>query len=285
MKPGRGTAAAWLPFLLLALVVLENPPLAWGQSPTPAPTQYPYAAGPTQMQTFLPGEWDLSNHQIEARPRGDGAYSFCVASTSVTALPVDPTAGTVLSALKDDSHVRVQLAYSLSPIRLHGGMYHTMDVSSNGLVSVGRFIEEQIDDNTPTAWEAAQIKGVSVLYSDMDPTLGGSVTWQQLADRVVVSYVEVPMSGTNSGATSTAQVEFFMDGLVRLTYLSVTMAEGRAAIVGVSSGMAKTVEEIFNTANDADYYYYENFYEDVDINLSNQHACVAQAPPPPAPPA
>jgi hypothetical protein len=70
-----------------------------------------------------------------------------------------------------------------------------------------------------------------MLYDDFSPQNGGTVSWEQLGDRAVVTYENVP-EYTTTGSNN-FQVEMFYDGDIRITWLGVTADDG---IVGLSAG-------------------------------------------------
>jgi hypothetical protein len=69
------------------------------------------------------------------------------------------------------------------------------------------------------------------LFDDLNPSLGGTITWKQLADRAAVTFIEVPQY--NGGDENSFQIEMFFDGRIRITYLAVNAADG---LVGLSDG-------------------------------------------------
>ena len=72
---------------------------------------------------------------------------------------------------------------------------------------------------------------VSGLFRDLNPSAGGKVTSKQRADRVAVTWENVPQYGTNNA--NTFQIELFFDGRIRLSWLAVATDSG---IVGLSDG-------------------------------------------------
>ena len=69
------------------------------------------------------------------------------------------------------------------------------------------------------------------MFSDFSLDNAGTVRWQQLADRAVVTYENVPEYNTSN--SNTWQVEMYFNGDIRLSYLNMDVSSG---IVGLSEG-------------------------------------------------
>ena len=112
-------------------------------------------------------------------------------------------------------------------VTLYGTDYDRFYVGSNGYITFGT---SDTDYNESLA-EHFTIPRISGLYNDLNPTSGGSITWEQLDNRVAVTWNEVPeypSTGQNS-----FQIELFFDGRIRITHLVVDSVGG---IGGVSAG-------------------------------------------------
>jgi hypothetical protein len=70
------------------------------------------------------------------------------------------------------------------------------------------------------------------LFNDLNPSASGRVSWQQLSDRMVVTWEAVADYGT--GNPDTMQVEMYFDGRIQLAWLAVASQD---AIVGLSNGL------------------------------------------------
>jgi hypothetical protein len=81
------------------------------------------------------------------------------------------------------------------------------------------------------------MKRISALFNDLDPSVRGTVSWKQFADRVVVTWQNVPQRGT--GNHNTFQVEMYFDGTIRLAWLEV---DAEACLVGISDGRGLPVD-------------------------------------------
>jgi len=171
------------------------------------------------------GDYDLGNLSILFAPDGSGSYyNACV--EPIAALPVDPAAATPL-AVADDSFVEVFLAGG-ETVSLYGAAYASVFVGDNGyLTLLGGDV-----DYDETLGEHFNQPRLSVLYDDFNPSAGGIVSSQQLADRLVVTYENVPEWIANG--SNTFQVEWFFSGDIRFSYLDLTSSDG---IVGLSEGL------------------------------------------------
>ena len=172
-----------------------------------------------------PESFDLSNTSIMFIPTGNGAsYGACV--REITELPTHPAGSTILT-LDDDGCEPISLD-SHKAISIFGVSFPTFYVGSNGYITFSesdRDPGESLDDHFDT-------QRISCLFHDFDPSLGGLVTWKQLADRVVVTWRDVPEYGRNNA--NTFQVEMYFDGRIQLAWLAVAATEG---VVGLSDGL------------------------------------------------
>ncbi len=152
-------------------------------------------------------------------------YSAC--STPILQLPVDPVDATELT-LGDDDYVALPLADGAT-VSLYGQSYDTIYVGSNGYVTFG----EGDDDRTENASDHFSLPRISGLFDDLAPQNGGTISWQQLSDRVVVTFDEVDEFSFGDDDTVTFQIEMFFDGTIRIAYLDVQISDGLA---GLSAG-------------------------------------------------
>jgi len=176
-------------------------------------------------QFTLSGDtFDLSNKAILFTPKVGDSYDVCV--QAITQLPTNPSGGTSLS-LGDDSSTSVNVL-SGQTVWLYGSSFSTFYVGSNGYITFtqgdGDF-SESIDDHFDT-------KRISVLFDDLNPARGGTISWRQLPDRVVVTWQNVPEYGQST--SNTFQVEMYFSGEIRLAWLTVAVQDG---LVGLSEGV------------------------------------------------
>jgi hypothetical protein len=168
---------------------------------------------------------DLENISVTFSPDGSpDFYAGC--AEPITVLPTDPNGGTPLS-LDDDAHTQVALTGG-AQVPLYGIAYDAFYVGSNG------FITFTGGDNDPLESLADHFEQprVSGLFDDLDPSVAGTVSFRQLADRVTVTYEDVPeYDQTNA---NTFQIELYFDGTIVLSYLNIDSADG---IAGLSEGL------------------------------------------------
>jgi hypothetical protein len=70
------------------------------------------------------------------------------------------------------------------------------------------------------------------LFDDLNPSVAGTVSWKQTADRIAVTYQDVPELGSELG--NSFQLELFFDGRVGITLLEISAEDGLA---GLSEGL------------------------------------------------
>jgi hypothetical protein len=174
------------------------------------------------VELFDSGNNDMSNRTLTFIPNGLGSYNAC--ATDTTDFPVDPASGTALS-LADDDYYEVNL--DGAHVRVHGKSYQTLYIGSNGYIT---FTSGDISyyETLTTHFAFPRISG---LFDDLDPSAGGTISWKQLGNRVVVTFEDVPefsLSNSNS-----FQIEMYFDGRIRITWLDITAQDG---LIGFSDG-------------------------------------------------
>ncbi len=169
--------------------------------------------------------FDLSNKAIMFTPAADStSYSVCL--QEITKLPTDPNGSTRI-ALFDDSSEFVSLNGQRT-VSIFGSSFPGFYVGSNGYIT---FTAEDREFRDILSFHFA-LKRISVLFTDLNPILGGVVSWKQLADSAVVTWQDIPMYGTTS--SNTFQVQMYFDGRIQLAWLAVATDTG---IVGLSEGL------------------------------------------------
>lgn len=168
---------------------------------------------------------------------GASPNSYTVQRTSVASYPTDPTGGTTLAAA-DDSSTAVSLG--TDTVKLYGSSYSTLYVGANGYLTFTG------TDTTYTPSSAAHFskRRVSGYFVDLDSRLGGSISWRKLADRVAVTWHQVPLNNFSTYKQS-FQIEMFFDGTIRITHLDlqfpldVNYVVPRYGITGLSNVTAE----------------------------------------------
>lgn len=167
---------------------------------------------------------DLSYKEMTFVPDDSSDY-YAACTGEATAFPVDPTGGTTLS-LTDDSYQLVSLSGG-AQVQLYGVGYSSFYVCSNGSITLGA--GDTTWQESPSAhFSQPRISG---WFDDFNPAASGTVSHQQLADRAVVTYQNVPEWGQTT--QNSFQIEMFFDGAIRLTFLGMAAVDG---MVGLSAG-------------------------------------------------
>lgn len=179
---------------------------------------------PELFTELFDGESDLDNLSI-LFTLGDpnGFYAACAAP--ITSLPIDPAGGTPLT-LSDDDYA-IALLSDGATVSLYGASYSRFYIGSNGYITFVSGDDEYLA-SLENHFDAPRISG---LFDDLNPTMGGAITWQQLSNRAVVTWSNVPEWGESN--SNTFQVEMYFNGHIRLSYLSVGATGGLA---GLSAG-------------------------------------------------
>ena len=190
------------------------------------------------------GDFDLNHTMLTFTPKpGTNAYRACIMPAA--ALPTDPSGGTVLSMV-DDNYRLISLAGD-AEVSLYGRHTNEVLVGSNGDIlfdvptNLGYTLDpvRQIYTNFfyPDVSVYFSYLRLAPLYVDLNPAMGGSISWKQLPDRLAVTYENVPEFGQSN--SNTFQVEWFFDGTIRFTYLGVEPfigANANTPIIGLSHG-------------------------------------------------
>jgi hypothetical protein len=167
---------------------------------------------------------DLDNISLIFTPNGSvDFYDGC--NESITALPTNPTGGTGIS-LTDDSYSTINLPAGVT-VSLYGVSYTKFYVGSNGFIT---FTSGDTTTGESLAEHFEQPR-ISALFDDLNPGAGGVVSWKQLADRIAVTWLNVPEYNVTN--QNTFQIEMFFDGTIKIHYLAVAVTDGLA---GLSDG-------------------------------------------------
>ena len=183
---------------------------------------------PDYFTQLFTGDGDLDNLSLEFDL--SGTYDFYAGcAESITALPTDPAGGTQITSWTgsaDDGNSQITLSGG-SVVKLYGQNYSTFWVGTNGYITFSS------GDTTWTESLAAHFNQprISALFNDLDPGQGGAVSWRQLADRVVVTWLNVPHH--NISNQNTMQIEMLFDGKIKINYLAIADTDGLA---GLSAG-------------------------------------------------
>lgn len=153
------------------------------------------------------------------------AAGYQVCSEIVSALPTS-TSGSLVVTLDDDDYQSYTLTGGQT-VKLYGESYSQIFINSNGNLTF-----EGGDFNfIPSLSAHFSEPRISAMFTDLDPTTGGSVLLSQLEDRVAITYLNIREWGQNDN--NTMQVEMFFDGRIRISYLTLQADYG---VAGLSSG-------------------------------------------------
>lgn len=167
---------------------------------------------------------DLGYQTLTFTPDGSGSfYSLCRSGS--TSFPTSPLAAAAIP-LADDDSVEIGLSNG-AQVTLYGQAYSSIHVGSNGYLTFGAS-DNGFQESLVAHFAQPRVAG---LFDDLNPAAGGTVSWQQLSDRVAVTFQDVSQYGTTN--SNNFQVELFFDGTIRITHLSLDDPGGLA---GLSAG-------------------------------------------------
>ncbi len=172
------------------------------------------------------GDFDLSNSSIFFTPIA-GSYGV-ETTTGVAIFPDTPGLGTVASQvlnLSDDASEEVAFAMNFPFFEVDE---NSVFVNSNGNLSFGVSNINALENTTLHF----SIPRISFFFNDLNPSAAGTITFDEFADRVVITFEGVEEFG-GAGVTVTAQVQLFANGNIVITHLDTIASD---CIVGISAG-------------------------------------------------
>jgi hypothetical protein len=182
---------------------------------------------------------DLGYRQFTFTPDGSASY-YSVCPGLATIFPTDPSAGNP-AAFLDDGYMPVTLSGDAT-VSIYGHRTNVFFIGSNGYLTTDSG-DDQYVESIPNHF---RLRRVAALFDDLDPSAGGLISWQQLSNRVAVTFLNVPHYDSPH-RTNSFQIELFFDGRLRLTYLNVATHD---VLVGLSGGQGVPVafaESDFNS--------------------------------------
>jgi len=161
-------------------------------------------------------------------------YTWAVTQDATT-YPITPGSGTTSATmdLGDDESQAYAFATMTDGFPFYGTTYHSMFVASNGYIALG------VDDHSlhPSAASflpnGPKVGGYSV---DLAPNHGGTITIDEFAHSVVVTYDQVPRY--SSGELESFQIEMLDDGTIKFHYIHSELTD--EGVVGITSGVGIT---------------------------------------------
>jgi hypothetical protein len=168
------------------------------------------------------GNFDLDGMLIHFTPTSTfNGYTAC--PELIDSLPVNPSGGAALS-LGDDDYEAIS---PTSSVMLHGEAYSQLYVGSNGFVT----FNSGESDYTESLSEHFSQPRISLLWDDLNPSAGGTVSWKNTINGLAITWQDVPeYSSSNS---NTFQLLMHNDESITLAWLGIDSAD---SIVGLSSG-------------------------------------------------
>lgn len=164
---------------------------------------------------------DLAYTSLTFTP--DGSTNFYSARRErVVQFPTDPAGGAPL-VLSNDSFTNVVLSGANVPF--YGTNYANFFVGDNGYIT---FNAGDTTSSESLITHFGKVR-IAALFDDLNPAAGGSVSWKQLADRVAVTWQNVPTNG--SANANSFQIEMFFSGVIRISLLNIA---DRGGVVGLS---------------------------------------------------
>jgi hypothetical protein len=193
-------------------------------------------------RVFVTGTWPatLQNRSLTFFP-AETASGYTATNDAATALPVPFSDTSTTVTLADDASVMISLQEGRS-INFNGVTYPSVHMASNGSITFGNGDSQYL----VTDANFHLFPRVTAGFADLDPTKGGRIWHQQLADRFVATWENVPFySNTTPTNFTTQQVELFFDGRIRLTIL----ASNPPAAVGLGLSYGQGIPGLAYTDN------------------------------------
>lgn len=176
-------------------------------------------------EIFSPSGNDTAFQSWTFTPDRSGDF-YAVKHASVTWFSSDPVGGQNLT-LGDDDYAEVSISGG-KKVALYGALYSSLYVGSNGCVTLG---EGDSESEVSLGNHFAKPR-IAALWNDLDPSLGGIISWKQWTDRVAVTFLNVPLISLSKKVNS-FQIELFFDGRIRITCLNISATNG---LIGLSRG-------------------------------------------------
>ena len=178
--------------------------------------------------------FDLDQRSVTFTPQtggfavqaGTGAFDGAVATQGIL---LNPPPASHPDNIGDDGTRSVNLGFSFP---FFGQSYTSVFINSDGNLT---FRES---DTAFTARSLARFLSgpprIAPYFADLDPSVGGQLTYFASSSRLVVTWRDVPdYAATGTGPRETFQVELRPDGRIQFSHNGIN---GRSAVVGVSPG-------------------------------------------------
>ena len=170
---------------------------------------------------------DMANSKVCYIPDGSGGYDIY---SGAYAYPNTAIGGTAIVDC-DDCNAQLDLT---TAVQFYGASYNPIWVDSNGYINLDASLEDGDYSESTAEFLDVNVR-LGVFWTDLRPLDGGTVYWQELSDRLVVTYDGVDEFG-GVVVQNYGQAEFmYCTGEVIVTYGAIDM-DGNDYIVGVSPG-------------------------------------------------
>jgi Peptidase family C25/Propeptide_C25 len=179
-------------------------------------------------EQFSSSDNDLDYTSITFTPDGSSNY-YNVCKSTITAFPSG--AGGAQLSLENDGDKKITLT-SGKTIKLYGTSYSSFYINANGNIT---FLGGSSDSSESTTDHFA-VPRICTLFDSLDPEAGGTITWSQFSNRVVVSFMAVRERST--AKTASFQTVMYFDGTIQMSFLDVMNTDG---LTGISAGAGKPV--------------------------------------------
>ncbi|MBU0985072.1 MAG: hypothetical protein KKA42_14455, partial [candidate division Zixibacteria bacterium] len=176
-------------------------------------------------ELFSGSDNDLGGFAITFSP-DSSADSYEACTDSVSGYLTDPYSGTSVT-LSDDDAEAVALTDG-KQVSLYGTAYGTVYIGGNGYLTFG---SPDTDYSETVAEHFGGPPRVAALWDDLNPSVGGTVSYVQLDDRFVVTWDSV--QEFSSGNLNSFQAELYYDGTIKIVHLDVNVADG---LIGLAEG-------------------------------------------------
>ena len=178
---------------------------------------------PFELFRGFSDSFDLSHKAIMFTPDSAGSLYYL----SVQDIQTLPSSGSGQGlGLGDDNAALVQLANDQT-VSIYGHAYDSFYVGSNGYIT---FAEPDTGFVDPVN-RHFNTQRISVLLDDLQSRSADTVRWQQLPDRVVVTWNNTHQFQVDD--SNTFQVEMYYDGRIQMAWLDIACQDG---LVGLSHG-------------------------------------------------
>ncbi|MEL6180891.1 MAG: PPC domain-containing protein, partial [Myxococcota bacterium] len=185
-------------------------------------------------ELFSSGAIDLSGVSLTFVPDDNEPNGFAIAVTeNVMAFPDAPGSGSVQSeditstVAADDG---VAYDFGQPVVLFYDQVYSVVGFSTNGHITFG---SASLEAGDGTAVQLFARPRLAPLFTDLDPTAGGSMHFDVFPDRLVFSWTDVPLTGSTQG--NSVQATLWTDGVVVFTYLDLA-SDLPAMAIGLSDG-------------------------------------------------